>query len=435
MESSDREAIDYSIYGYIKYNNGADQSQDIAITIANLHLAQNSQQWQDLGDILREQHMLLAAGAAYAEACKLLPYAKDRAAIVAKWAEMEWQGGKIEQATARRRTLERLLGRCADERSMELETEEGYVLCRRNAPMTFDGILADSGFDPLDHDHLMERNSPKLSGIDMTLYEGVTEDCSFLVMAENNPLLLAVCDVVGDGQMKCGQEAVVLIALTESIPDWAERLAISQLRHLARWSGASMVVFDNDGSSATQDWLKDSPHFSYTIAHCAIDLSQPMDAIRRDYRETHRQQVAWGRKNLRVEIIEHPASLYQPLCQLYRDGSKLIPEFTEKSLDQPGIRMLAAWMGDSLASVVVLTDCGRSTYYAAGARMGGSPKPLTHVLIDAAIEDAKARGQEKFSFGVIPRDASASAKLRGIAGFKQGFGPAIRPRQWVTIAP
>lgn len=400
--------------------------------IRNVDGPRDPDEWRKLAASLRDQGLEQAAAAAYEQAAAALPLAADRAEMLAAWAELDRHFGHFEQAEARLRAVRRLRGGTGAETLTELESAEGYVLTWRNDPAGFDAHLDSVADNPLVNDPLRSRAMPSLSVRDMTAYFGAVEDYSFVVMDDLGPVLLVVADVTGDGMLVRGEVAVALTPLRPQVPAWAEILAGRQLALLARWSGAFRVLVEHAGQAGLGGWLAEMSHVRHGIAYCEIALDQSMETIRRAYRETHRQQVAWGRKHLRVESVADRAGFYPPLCELYRTGSHLVPQFTAESLAQPGIHMVAAWMGEELASVVVTADAGTTTYYAAGARMGGSSKPLTHVLIDEAVTLAQARGQTLFSMGALHLH-DVSAKLQGIAGFKRGFAASLRPCDWVTV--
>lgn len=392
----------------------------------------SAQTWWNTAAELGERGLHHAADAALFMAVGLTEEAAGKAAIFDRMALVLLKLGLTEQAESRARVAQRLRGQSNPGRVLELEGGSGWVISRGNDPQGFDAMLGGVTHNPLDQDPL-RGHGPVLSVCDVSPQSGARQDFSFAVMDESGPLVLVVCEVTGDGMMIRGEAAVQLTRLRDLVPDWAMDLAIDQLAQVTRWSGAEKVLVEDDGSVPLRRWFDVQPCKIYRMSYCQIDLAKPLDIIRHDYRETHRQQVAWGRKHLRVEKVSNPALLYDGFCELYRTGNHLRPQFTRQSLGQPGIGLFAAWDGADLASIVAVSDFGGTCYYTAGARMGGSKKPLTHVLIDAAIADAQARGMARFSFGALHLDNAAGEKLKGIAGFKRGFVAHSQPVNWVTV--
>lgn len=390
--------------------------------------------WWNTAAQLVERGLFCSADAALWIAVTLVGAVANRAAVYDQMAVFLERHGAVEEAQVRRRVAQRLRGHGISGHVLELEAAHGWVMCRCNDPHGFDLLLASLATQPLADDPL-RGNGPVLAVTDISEHFGAKQDFTYLVADENGPLILVKCGVSGDGMMVCGEVAVQLTRLCSDVPDWAVDLALRQLAHLTRWSGAFRVLLEDDQNTLTRTWVTQCPHQIHHLAYCEVDLGQPMEVLRRQYRETHRQQVVWGRKNLRVEKVADPATLYDGFCHLYRTGNRLVPQFTPQSLGQSGVSMFAAWAGDDLAAVVVTSDFGRTCYYTAGARMAGSKKPLTHVLIDAAIEDAQTRGMARFSFGILHEDEGSDSKLTGIAGFKRGFAAQSRPVHWVTVIP
>lgn len=430
---ADRPEWDDMLRSAIATGAAPDPTLPLAAAVAAAQAAASASVWEQLAGDLLERGAHGAAAKAVDTATHLLVPPRQRAELIARWAGLNRVAGRDEEAAARERVARRLRGQANGERLPELEAVEGYVLCRANAPDDFAQALASVGDNPLDDDPLRSWNAPNINVALASERFGASDDLSFLVLDEAGPVLVVACDVSGDQMLTRGEAAVVLTPMHAGLPIWAEALALRQLRYLARWSGAGRVLLESGGGVAERAWIDDTGVAAFEMALCDIDLGQEMETIRQGYRQTHRQQVAWGRKHLRVERVADPGGLYEPLCQLYRDGSHLTPQFTAASLRQPGVAMVAAWLDEQLAAVVVTTDCGRVTYYCAGARRGGSSQPLTHVLIDSAIAEAKARGQARFSFGMLHVDAAAPAKLKGIAGFKRGFAPTLTRCRWLTL--
>ncbi|MBI2240373.1 MAG: GNAT family N-acetyltransferase [Magnetospirillum gryphiswaldense] len=390
--------------------------------------------WRHAAAQLAQCGFYQSAEAALGMVAGLTASLAERADLFDQMAVFLERAGAHDRAQARSRVAKRLRGHAAGDRILELESGEAWVLCRANDPRVFAESLAVLPRPPLIDDPI-RGDGPVLAVLDVREVFGALEDFTFVVMTEAGPQILVKCEVTGDGILMCGEWAVQLTRLQQSIPDGAVELALKQLAHVTRWSGAARVWLEDDQCGITRYWASHYPHHAQQLAYCEIDLAQPMNILRRRYRETHRQRVAWGRKHLRVEKVADPASLYAEFCHLYRTGTHLVPMFTPQSLAQDGVHMFAAWDGDVLAAMVVTSDYGKTSYYAAGARMGGSKKPLTHVLIDAAIEDAQARGMAHFSFGVLHLDAGAGEKMMGIADFKRGFVDHLRPLCWVTVWP
>jgi len=424
---------DDAVYQCIRCDEVPDSSWPEAILLEAIQDNPSYEGWQQVAGQLAGLGLVRAAGAAYWKASKHASLAAEKAHVYQLWGELELRHGLVELAQSRERVVRRLLGAVDPGSLLELEAERGWVMCKANDPKAFAAMLASAGDNPLDDDPLRGTAGPSLTQRDVRAYFGARQDFSFVVVDETGPLILVACDVTGSGMMVRNEVSVQLTRLRADVPLWAEKTAIDQLAYLTRWSGAVWMLVEDDHCQAVKDWMAGHPHQINHMSYCDVDLSQDMEAIRRAYRETHRQQVGWGRRNLRVEKVADPASLFDGFCELYRTGSGLAPQFTPQSLGQPGVHMYVAWQDDALASVVVVTDHGRTSYYTAGARMPGSKKPLTHVLIDAAIEDARFRNMMRFSLGALHGAGTDDSKLQGIAGFKRGFAAQLRPVQWLTM--
>lgn len=380
---------------------------------------------------LAAQGLLKSADMAFRRAAALLDLAADRAEVLDSWAALLRQLGWTEAAERCARVVRRLRNQANTDRRPELEAE-GYVLCRANDPAGFAAALAMAAENPLESDPLRGETVPRLSTAPPLERDGGNDDLTFVVMDEAGPLILVACAAAGDGMILHEQCAVALTPLVASPPDWAVHLALRQLHCVAKWADCWKIWFEGRDCAIEQAWMATWPGQPAAMGYAEIDLTQPLEVIRRGYRETHRQQVAWGRKSLRVEAVSDPALIFDGLVEMYGDAG-LHPQFTLASLGQAGVAIFAAWVDQDLVSVVVTVDAGSTTYYALAARKHGIAKPLGHVLVDAAIADAQMRGQKLFSFGCLYLDETAAPKQKGITGFKRGFVRQIRPCTWTHL--
>lgn len=270
---------------------------------------------------------------------------------------------------------------------------------------------------------------------------GAAEDASFLVVQGNAPVLHVECTIEGDGPLACLQSALRLTPLP-GIGEPALILALDRLEKLATHLQAPFILVERDGDemAPVADWLDRHGRTRRSFEQAWIMLDQSPQEIEKAFRDTHRQQVRWGRRNLDIrrwqgDDDDSLVGAYFELCRAENRAAPMRPDDLRQRLADDAAWLYVAHLDANPVSVVIVSRHDRDCYYQAGISRRLGNKPLSHAPLAQAILDAHDRGLERFHLGLLHTDPAFDAKLRGIAGFKRGFTRSLRPLQWVAVHP
>ena len=275
---------------------------------------------------------------------------------------------------------------------------------------------------------------------------GLAEDYSFFVIddTDGHPVLLVECDVLADRYLGCREAGVELTVIAGDSPllDKARALALRQLDLITAWAGCPYCALELSAEApvpaSVSAHLGDPQALSVILFRNGwIDLSQDLAVIEKGYRSGTRESVRWGRKRVRVVSYPDPGldipSVYGAIMAAAGRGGGWPPDRLAQILATGDVGGHVAIVGDVPVAVVLTSRHGQSTYYTASAKLPGDKSPLSHILIHTAIADAKAQGQQRFTFGPLYEGGEFGAKLKSIAEFKSGFASSFERRLLIKM--
>jgi hypothetical protein len=345
--------------------------------------------------------------------------------------------GQFAAASAHQRAANRLLG-CPNEAGTLPELDDGslMVFSAFNDPHGHRQRWGGLAVPVLHDDPLRDPVFTKaqfLTSEDKEIVGGA-EDYSFFVMDDDSgqPILLVECDVVGERYLGCREAGVELTVIADGSPllDKARALALRQLDLITAWAGCPYCALELSAEAPVPPSViahlgnpRDLPVILFRNGW--IELNQEMAEIEKGYRASTRQRVRWGRENVRVVSfpdtdMDFP-SVYCAIMAAAGRGGGWSPHRLAQVLEADHVRAYVAVKGECPAAIVLTSRHGLTTYDMATAKLPDDKSPLTHILIHTAIADAKARGQNRFSFGPLYDGGEFGAKLKSISEFKAGF--------------
>jgi hypothetical protein len=317
-----------------------------------------------------------------------------------------------------------------------LETEALAVIGTFSAPDFHRSLCAAPGAAALHDDPLRDPGFTKAAFHACALKPllGGIEDFSFVIINQRTeqPVLMVECDILGDRYLGCREAGIDLtrVGCESALTADARDLAVSQLEIIANWAGANHIVFDLPTTAplpfAVQDRCSQKLGVDvFASRHAWIELSPEMADIKGHYRASTRQRVRWGRENMTVmhhsECWDHFGSYYLEANDMADRMAPLPIAVVMDFLQQGLLDGFVGFYQGALSSLVLTSRHGDTTYDMATSRRSGCKDPVTHVLIDAAIQRAKNQGQRRFHFGNLGEGEHFSGKERAIAEFKRGF--------------
>lgn len=267
------------------------------------------------------------------------------------------------------------------------------------------------------------------------------EDLSFLIEDQGRAIVALSCNI-RDGRLELfGQAAEILTAaeITPAIAVRAMQEAMGEINRIAGAapSGALLLTrslgLEPDALTAAlmSAGYQPEPYF------CAVvDLAEEPEAIARNMRKGHRQQVKWGRDNLAIAVVD--AS--RPDIEKFRAYRKLHADVAghatrgddswnamEKAVVSGKGRLILSHFEGLLVGGTLVLDSGGVAYYASGAyRREHFDKPLAHYPLFVAMQRSAEAGRRWFNLGDVSTPPTLSDKERSIAYFKRGFASTLR---------
>jgi Acetyltransferase (GNAT) domain len=307
------------------------------------------------------------------------------------------------------------------------------LLRRRTDPERFDRAvepLLPHAFNPL-----------PLSGAGRRYYEAtlglVEADISYAVLNGDRTVAALVGEVSQGVIGRFSQPAGWMLdrASPTSLQREATREAMGEWALLLKQSGiikASLVALspsseaDPLASGLLSLGFRPSPMF-----FGSIDLAHAEDALERNLRKGHRQQVKWGRANLALTIMNRhnpDKALLENFRQLHCDVSGRATRSdkswlaTEHMIRDGAAFLVLSHLEGQLVGGTLVMHAGGVAYYASGAyRRELFDKPIGHWPVLAAVFAAKSDGLKRFDVGDVTPRAEDSEKDRNIIRFKRGF--------------
>ena len=275
---------------------------------------------------------------------------------------------------------------------------------------------------------------------------GLAEDYSFFVIDDNDgqPVLLVECDVLADRYLGCREAGVELTVIAAESPllDKARALALRQLDLITTWAGCPYCALELSAEApvppSVTAHLGNPQGLSVILFRNGwIDMSQDLAVIEKSYRTLTGRGVRWGRRNMRVVnhrdlSVDIPTLYAQVMAQAGRAPSWGV-EPLRAALAAGDVNAYLGFHEEMPACVLLTSVRGATTYYMASGRVLGSKWPLNHILIHTAIADAKAQGQQRFTFGPLYEGGEFGAKMTSIAEFKAGFASSYERRLLIKM--
>jgi FemAB family protein len=166
-----------------------------------------------------------------------------------------------------------------------------------------------------------------------------------------------------------------------------------------------------------------------------IDLNQSMSDIRKGFRKGHKAAINWAIKNINARILSSKDISWSDMekfrnLHIQASGRETRSEKTWRiQHDMIKNNEAFAVFGDKdgiLVTAALFQYSNKSCYYSISASNRKLfDKPISHILIWKAIEQAKLLNCKIFEVGEQVYDSENRKKESNIADFKRGFGGNI----------
>ena len=275
------------------------------------------------------------------------------------------------------------------------------------------------------------------------------EDCSFIVMDENVPILgIMACLKICDNQMELSAYGRPLLYLENRQASHSQcQRAIKQMKNeldkvLQNGSATSLYYLDclySGNLSPLGKYLLNRGAVAYPNFTQLITLEVPEDQLRSQVRKSYKSLINWGLKNLGIKILDSN-NIEMKDIMAFRDlhiqeSGREVRSKRSWELQYEMVRQREAFViqgclkGELVASGLFLHSTRLCYYGVSAANRGKFDKPISHGIIMKAILHAKEIGCEFFEIGEqqYPRQGPTipSNKELGISTFKGGFGGSV----------
>lgn len=271
------------------------------------------------------------------------------------------------------------------------------------------------------------------------VFEGQRQRASFAVVADGQPLLIALV-TVGPGVIDYfGQPVSLFIA-----PDAdADQVLESALQHLSDIAGGSAeLAIREDGAAGERPALSRvcaARGLRAQLRYSGVcDLTAGEAGVRSGLRHSFRSLVNWGRTNLRMSYVNRDTP-DRTAFDTYRGFHREVAGRDTRaaaSWDAMFAWIASGWgelslgrlpTGELVAGTMVV-DGATTSYYASGVYdRTRFDKPLGHWPVHNAMLRSALRGRMRFDLGEIPVEGTVSPKEFAIGKFKKGFVRDVTP--------
>lgn len=267
------------------------------------------------------------------------------------------------------------------------------------------------------------------------------EDLSFLIEDQGRAIVSVSCNL-RNGRLELFGQAAEILTATAVAPAIAVRAmqeAMGELNRLAGAAASGALLLTRSLGNApdaltaalVSAGYEPEPYF------CAVvDLAEGPETIAKNMRKGHRQQVKWGRENLKIVVVDAnrpDVEEFRAYRMLHADvagratrGDDSWNEMERAVVSGRG-RLVLSWLDGLLVGGTLALDSGDVAYYASGAyRRDYFDKPLAHYPLFVAMQCSAGAGRRWFNLGDVSTPAGISDKERSIAYFKRGFASTLR---------
>lgn len=171
-----------------------------------------------------------------------------------------------------------------------------------------------------------------------------------------------------------------------------------------------------------------------------ISLQEGPDALSRALRKRYRSQVNWGRRELRLVVIDGDNPDFDRLALTEEFHAKVAGRRTrsreswrlqfERIVAGEGVAVMAFLPDAGLVGATICIDGqGRRVYWSGVYDRARFEHPISHWPMLAAAEHGARRGLSVFDLGDIKFREDVSEKEFNIGQFKKGFASALEARR------
>ena len=323
------------------------------------------------------------------------------------------------------------------------------VVRRSEKPRAFSSLLENASFETSEQQRYLGSLEDYFDGV----FEGRIEDITFVIAAQDKPLLLVSGNVADDilGNFRSPLELSLSDTLAPELKVRLAKLVFEELKSDAsRHRAKTILVGDGDTAKGLSEIgaqclaMRGVPQLRL---HAVADVHIGEEELWRDLRKSYRSLINWGRRNLRMEWVnqDNPRrDQYDDYQAFHRRiaGRATRPQASWDAmydrLAAGGAELLLGFLDDALVAASLLTYESETAHYSAGVYDREKfDKPLGHWPVYLAMLRSQERGLKYFNLGIVPAHGTVSEKEFGVGFFKKGFTSRIEARlNWeIPVAP